>query len=59
MLTEVQILKNVRHPNLEMNLGITYTCSIFEENDKKISTYKFYMVTENTEEQNQTKSYTL
>ena len=48
LLSEVQILKNIRHPNLEMHLGVTYTIQHEEDDDKNI-TYRFYMITENIE----------
>ena len=55
LLQEVQILSKIRHPNLEMHLGITYMEHVQEdlENDAKVTNYKFYMVIENLEFQHQ------
>lgn len=55
LLQEVQILSKIRHPNLEMHLGVTYMEHVQEdlENDTKVTSYKFYMVIENLEFQNQ------
>ena len=48
LINEIQILKNIRHPNLEMHLGVTY--SVIEntdQNENKTLIYRFFMITEN------------
>jgi hypothetical protein len=43
LLLEVQVIKNIRHPNIEMHLGVTFR----READ---GTFQFYMVTEKVQE---------
>lgn len=49
-MNEVKILKNIRHPNLEMTLGVTYEKQIkTKPGNKRTTSYRFYIVTENSQ----------
>jgi hypothetical protein len=50
LLNEVKILKNIRHPNLEMTLGVTFNKKVRVTGDNiKVATYEFFLVTQNSE----------
>ena len=50
LMNEVRILKNIRHPNLEMTLGVTFEKQVkIKPGNKRTTSYRFYIVSENSE----------
>lgn len=45
LLYEIKILKNIRHPNIEMTLGVTFEKNTKILQNKRVLTYNFYIVT--------------